>query len=117
MRGYLGIRRRFVLGEGDAGDRQLLTFQAVHPAQQPATEMPAGDCMPPNCFNHPKKAITITADWAQYTVKWSELTGPVSVTSFILGINLITPGPAYDVWIDEVTLLQGHRSDGSRGRR
>jgi len=100
--------------KGTAGADNVLTFQAVHPAMQPTTEMPPGDCLS-NCFNHPKKTITLTANWQQYSIKWSELTGPVAVKGVIFGINWITPGPAYDVWIDEVTLFKGTAPTGPVG--
>ncbi len=98
--------------KGTAGANNALTFQAVLAVTQ--AKMDGGDCTA-NCYNHPAKAITLTADWKQYTVLWTELTGTHKVNGVILGLNWITPGPALDIWIDEVTLFKGTAPTGPVG--
>jgi hypothetical protein len=98
--------------KGTAGANNALTFQAVLAATQAVQD--GGDCTA-NCYNHPSKTITLTADWQQYTATWAELVGPVSVDGIILGLNWITPGPAFDIWVDEVTLYAGTAPTGPVG--
>jgi hypothetical protein len=98
--------------KGTAGANDALTFQAVLAATQAVAD--GGDCTA-NCYNHPSKTVTLTADWQQFTVLWSELTGTNRVDGIILGLNWITPGPAFDIWIDEVTLFSGTAPTGPVG--
>jgi hypothetical protein len=98
--------------KGTAGANNALTFQAVLAVTQ--AKMDGGDCTA-NCYNHPAKAITLTADWKQYTVLWTELAGTHKVSGVILGLNWITPGPALDIWVDEVTLFKGTAPTGPVG--
>ena len=98
--------------KGTAGANNALTFQAVLAATQAVAD--GGDCTA-NCFNHPAKAITLTADWKQYTVLWTELAGTHKVNGVIIGLNWITPGPAFDISVDEVTLFKGTAPTGPVG--
>lgn len=100
--------------KGTAGADNALRFQAVHPATQ--AKMDGGDCET-NCYNHPGKSITLTPEWKQYTIKWTELAGAVKVDGIILGLNWITPGPDFDIWIDEVTLFSGTAPTGPIGTK
>ena len=95
--------------KGTSGTANSVIFQIVHPGTQPADGMPPGDCtVPAQCYLHPKKNITLTADWTHYTVTWDELTGSTfEVTGPILGFNIITPDTEWDIWIDEVTFFSG----------
>ncbi|MDC3981541.1 hypothetical protein [Polyangium jinanense] len=99
--------------KGTAGADNALRVQAVHPATQAKAD--GGDCET-NCYNHPGKNITLTSEWKQYTVKWSELAGSVQVKDVILGLSWITPGPDFDIWIDEVTLFSGTAPTGPIGK-
>jgi hypothetical protein len=101
--------------KGTSAADNALRFQVVVAATQPTDQ--GGDC--PNgsssCFNHPGKSITLTPAWKQYAVKWSDLAG-VKVNGVILGLNWITTGPDFDVWIDEVTLYAGTAPVGPVGK-
>jgi len=98
--------------KGTAGTDNTLKFQAVLAATQAVAD--GGDCTA-NCYNHPSKTITLTPDWTHYTVLWSELAGTHTVDGVILGLNWITAGPDFDVWIDEVTLFAGTAPTGPVG--
>jgi hypothetical protein len=99
--------------KGTSAADNALRFQVVVAATQAKAD--GGDCET-NCYNHPGKSITLTADWKQYTVKWSELAGAVKVDGVILGFNWITTGPDFDVWIDETTLFAGSAPPGPIGK-
>ncbi|WP_170228901.1 hypothetical protein [Polyangium fumosum] len=99
--------------KGTAGADNALRLQAVHPATQAKAD--GGDCET-NCYNHPGKSITLTSEWKQYTIKWNELAGSVQVKDVILGLSWITPGPDFDIWIDEVTLFAGTAPTGPIGK-
>jgi len=98
--------------KGTAGANNALTFQAVLAATQAVKD--GGDCTA-SCYNHPAKAVTLTSEWKQYTVKWTELAGTHQVNGVILGLNWITPGPDFDIWVDEVTLFKGTAPTGPVG--
>ena len=99
--------------KGTSAADNSLRFQVVVAATQAKDD--GGDCVT-GCYNHPGKSITLTADWKQYTVKWSELAGAVKVDGVILGLNWITTGPDFDVWIDEATLFAGAAPPGPIGK-
>ncbi|MDF3066622.1 MAG: hypothetical protein K0R38_2223, partial [Polyangiaceae bacterium] len=92
--------------KGTAGADNTLKFQIVSPSTQPADSMPVGDC-PTSAsacaFKHPSKTVTLTADWKQVIINFSDLAPAAAYTGKVLGFNMITDGPAYDVNIDEVT--------------
>jgi hypothetical protein len=91
--------------KGTAGADNTLKFQIVAPATQPTDSKPAGDCKPGTAcaFAHPAKTIKLTPEWQQYDVKFSELAPAAAFTGIVMGFNMITDGPAYDVSFDEVT--------------
>lgn len=102
--------------KGTAGADNTLKFQVVAPATQPADSMPVGDC-PSSAsacaFKHPAKTITLTADWSQVVIRFSELAPAAAYTGKVLGFNMITDGPDYDVEIDEVTFFSGTAPTGA----
>jgi hypothetical protein len=99
--------------KGTSAADNALRFQVVVAATQAIKD--GGDCAT-NCFNHPGKSVTLTTDWKQYSVKWADLAGAVKVNGVILGLNWITVGPDFDVWIDEVTLFAGSAPPGPIGK-
>ena len=96
--------------KGTAGADNSLKFQIVSPSTQPADSMPVGDCASSAAacaFKHPAKVITLKADWTQFVIKFSELAPAAAYTGKVLGFNMITDGPDYDVQIDEATFYTG----------
>ncbi len=92
--------------KGTAGADNALQFQAVVPETAPTKD--GGDCPMiadkpgPDCYLHPSKMLTLTADWKQYTIKFADLKAKKATwKNLILGFNMITPGPAYEVQVDE----------------
>jgi hypothetical protein len=94
--------------KGTAGADNTLKFQIVSPSTQPADSMPVGDC-PSSAsacaFKHPAKTITLTADWKQVIINFADLAPASAYTGKVLGFNMITDGPDYDVSIDEATFF------------
>jgi hypothetical protein len=99
--------------KGTSSTDNALRFQVVVAATQAVKD--GGDCVT-NCYNHPGKSLTLTPEWKQFTVKWTDLAGAVKVNGVILGLNWITTGPDFDVWIDEVTLFAGTAPAGPIGK-
>jgi hypothetical protein len=101
--------------KGTAGTDNSLKFQIVSPSTQPSDSMPVGDCVPGSAcaFKHPAKTITLTADWKQFVIKFSELAPATAYTGKVLGFNMITDGPDYDVEIDEATFFSGTAPTGA----
>ena len=77
----------------------------------PETNMtPDGDCPgPTGCYNHPQKQITLTTDWAQYTVPFSAATGGsgAKVKGRIQQIGFLSGDVNWDFSIDEIQLYKG----------
>ena len=69
----------------------------------------------------PQQGRHADREWEQFAIKWTDLTrgsdatGPVTVNGIILGFSWITPGPDFNVWIDEVTLYAGTPPTGPVG--
>jgi hypothetical protein len=102
--------------KGTAGTDNTLKFQIVSPSTQPADSMPVGDCASSAAacaFKHPAKVITLKADWTQFVIKFSELAPAAAYTGKVLGFNMITDGPDYDVEIDEATFYSGTAPTGA----
>jgi len=89
----------------------LLKFQVVSAQTQPADVSPPGDCpsmTSPCAFQHPSRFITLTPDWQHTSIYLGKLQPPGSYApSKVLGFDLITDGPGYEVWIDEVSFFKG----------
>jgi hypothetical protein len=94
--------------KGTAGASNVLKFQIVSPATQPSNSMPVGDCAPGTAcaFKHPAKEITLTEEWQQFVINFADLVPAAPYTGKVLGFNMITDGPDYDVNIDEVTFFE-----------
>jgi hypothetical protein len=101
--------------KGTSGTMNVVKFQAVAPATQPTDALPKGDCVPMTAcaFIHPAKSITLTTDWKQYVIPFSELVSAAAPFSGkILQWNIITPDEAWDIAIDEVTFYKGTAPTG-----
>jgi hypothetical protein len=68
-----------------------------------------GDCVNPGCYNHPRKTITLTAAWAQYSVAFADAGGgSAKVTTRIQELGWLTPYTAdWDYSIDEIQFYKG----------
>jgi len=75
----------------------------------PETNMaPDGDCTT-GCFNHPQKLVTLTTDWAQYSVTFAGATGGTGakVLGHIQMIGFLSPDATWDFSVDEIQLYKG----------
>jgi hypothetical protein len=75
----------------------------------PATnDVPGGgDCVT-GCYVHPQKAVTLTTEWAQYSVTFAEAAGgKVKVTNKIQEIGWLSPDSNWDFSIDEIQFYKG----------
>ena len=111
LTGFAGIS---FWAKGTAGASNVLKFQIVAPATQPSDSMPVGDCVPMTAcaFKHPAKEITLTAEWKQFVINFADLAPAAAYTGKVLGFNMITDGPDYDVNIDEVTFFETAAPEG-----
>ncbi len=87
-----------------------------------------GDCMKdPTCFNHPFKAVTLTTDWAPYSVKFSDAGGgkypagsadpggAATVKTVIQELVWISLDKDWDFSIDEIQFYKGTAPTGPVG--
>ncbi len=66
-----------------------------------------GDCKT-GCFNHPKKTLSLTADWAQYTVTFAEAAGgSAKVKGLIQELGFLSGDAAWDFSLDEIAFYKG----------
>jgi hypothetical protein len=73
----------------------------------PETNMPDGDCTSA-CFNHPQKAVTLTTEWAQYTVPFSQaIAGKNKVNGRVQMIGFLAPDTDWDFSVDEIQFYKG----------
>ena len=74
-----------------------------------------GDCKT-KCFNHPHVALTLTPNWAQYTVKFADAAGgSAKVGSVIQELAWLSPDADWDFSIDEITFYKGSPPTGPVG--
>jgi hypothetical protein len=69
-----------------------------------------GDCpdASTNCYRHPQKSVTLTTDWAQYSVTFAEATGGTAkVTNRIQELVFISSDADWDFSIDEIQYYKG----------
>jgi hypothetical protein len=67
---------------------------------------PGGDCKA-NCYNHPSKAVTLTDQWAQYTVKFADaVAGTAKVNGRIQELLWTTPDKDFDIHLDEIAFYK-----------
>jgi len=75
----------------------------------PKTNMtPDGDCMT-GCYQHPQKQVSLTTDWAQYSVPFSAAMGGTGakVEGRIQQLGFLSPDSNWDFSIDEIQLYKG----------
>jgi hypothetical protein len=88
---------------GLAGKQVNVSF--VVPETNP-TGAPGGDCTA-NCYNHPSKTVTLTDQWAQYTVKFSEaVAGAAKVNGRVQELLWTTPDKDFDFSLDEIAFYK-----------
>jgi hypothetical protein len=74
-----------------------------------------GDCTS-QCYAHPNKMVTLTDQWAQYTVKFSEAGGgTATVQNRIQELLWITPDSSFDFSLDEIAFYKGTPPPGPVG--
>jgi hypothetical protein len=104
--------------KGTAGADNVIQIQVAIPATHAVAN--GGDCTK-DCFDHPSKKVTLTADWKQYTAAWSELTqagfgAPAKFEGIMMAINWVSlGGPGVDFWVDEVAFYSGSPTAGPVG--
>jgi hypothetical protein len=112
---------------GTAGKSVNMTFVLPETNQQDPVNG-GGDCVKdPSCFNHPYKAVTLTADWAPYSVKFSEAAGgkypagsanpggSATVKNVIQELEWITLDADWDFSLDEIQFYKGTAPTGPAG--
>lgn len=74
-----------------------------------------GDCKT-KCFNHPHVSVTLTANWAQYTVKFADAAGgSAKVGSVLQEIAWLSPDSDWDFSLDEIAFYKGTPASGPVG--
>jgi hypothetical protein len=110
-----------------AGKQVNMTFVLPETNQQDSVNG-GGDCVKdPSCFNHPYKAVTLTADWAQYSVKFSDAAGgkypagsanpgaAATVKNVIQELVWISLDADWDFSLDEIQFYKGTAPTGPAG--
>jgi len=66
-----------------------------------------GDCRS-GCYLHPQKTVTLTTEWAQYSVAFSAASGGTAkVTNRLQELGWLSPDSDWDFSLDEIQLYQG----------
>jgi len=74
-----------------------------------------GDCVT-NCYNHPRTTITLTADWAPYSVKFTDAAGgSAPVGNRIQELAWLSPDSDWDFSLDEISFYKGTPAAGAVG--
>ncbi len=67
-----------------------------------------GDCVGMTCYNHPKKSITLTGTWAQYTVAFADAAGgSAKVKNVVQELGFLSPDATWDFSLDEIAFYKG----------
>ena len=69
-----------------------------------------GDCDPKTmqCYDHPRVPVTLTSDWAHYTVKFSAATGgSAPVGNVLQEIAWLSPDASWNFSLDEIAFYKG----------
>ncbi len=79
-----------------------------------------GDCVPnatnSNCYNHPRVTVTLTANWAQYAVQFSQAGGgSAKVANVIQELGWLSPDANWDFSLDEIAFYKGTPPAGAVG--
>jgi hypothetical protein len=82
----------------------------------PETNMPDGDCTTA-CYNHPQKQITLTTEWAQYSVTFAQAMGGTGakVNGRIQELGFLSPDSNWD--FPTSSPERRARSRGARGTK
>jgi len=89
----------------DATNGAQVSVSFVVPETNPQGA-PGGDCTA-NCYQHPFKTITLTDQWAQYTVKFSEAAGgTATVHGRVQELLWTTPDKDFDFYLDEIAFYK-----------
>ena len=71
-----------------------------------------GDCVS-NCYNHPRKELTLTASWQQYAVTFAEAAGGTATVQGRLQIlGWLSSDSNWDFSLDEIQLYKGTSPTG-----
>lgn len=79
-----------------------------------------GDCVPnatnSNCYNHPRVTVTLTANWAQYAVQFSQAGGgSAKVANVVQELGWLSPDANWDFSLDEIAFYKGTPPSGAVG--
>jgi hypothetical protein len=89
--------------KGKAGSKVEVNF--VIPETNAVAD--GGDCTT-GCYSHPRKSITLTADWAQYSVTFASATaGNAKVQGRIQELGWLSPDSDWDFSLDEIQFYKG----------
>src|SRR5262245_10290657 len=94
--------------KGTAGTDNVIQFQVAIPATHEVEV--GGDCVA-GCNDHFSKKVTLTSEWKEYTVRFSELTqagfgAPAKYDGVMMALNWVfISGPSVDFSVDEVALF------------
>jgi hypothetical protein len=101
-----------------AGSKVALNFVLPQTNMQSVDAMGrpnGGDCKA-QCYSHPHASVTLTANWAQYTVKFSDATGgSARVANVIQELAWISPDKDWDFSLDEIAFYKGTPPPGAVG--
>jgi hypothetical protein len=75
-----------------------------------------GDC-PAECYNHPRKRVSLTTAWAQYSVKFNEVfDGSAPVKDHLQMLAFLVPeAEDWDYSLDEIAWFKGSAPTGPVG--
>jgi hypothetical protein len=74
---------------------------------QTNAKVDGGDCMT-GCFLHPSRTITLTTQWAQYSVTFAEASGGTArVTNRLQELGWLSPDSNWDFSLDEIQFYKG----------
>jgi hypothetical protein len=74
-----------------------------------------GDCTA-NCYSHPFVSVTLTTDWAQYAVEFSDAGGgSAAVANVIQELAWLSPDSDWDFTLDEIAFYKGTPPTGPVG--
>lgn len=74
-----------------------------------------GDCTA-NCYSHPFVSVTLTTDWAQYAVEFSDAGGgSAGVANVIQELAWLSPDSDWDFSLDEIAFYKGIPPTGPVG--
>jgi hypothetical protein len=89
-----------------AAANSKITVNFVIPEENAVKD--GGDCTT-GCYLHPQKLVTLTTDWAQYSVTFASATGSsgMKVKGRIQELLFLSPDANWDFSLDEIQLYKG----------